>query len=559
VRLPTHSIVAALAVLFALHHAGDQAAAQTAAHTFRIFIRGVEAGSQEVTVLESPAGWTLRGSGRLGTPINLSIDYWEIRYDREWKPLELTIDLTENTNQWNVRTIFSGTNASSDIQQGGRSQRQSHTVVTDTIVLPNLIFGAYEALAARLAAQPAPGTQLEAFIVPQNTVAVTVKSVTDETIQVPGRVIAAKRWLLNFGSPPGVLELEVWTDGSRLMRIDIPSQLLSVLRDDVSSVSARVMTLGRSNDEQVSIPANGFSLAATISRPAASTPDARPVRLPAVILVSGANAPTDRDEIVSGVPIFAQLATALADAGFLVVRYDERGTGQSGGRQDSATHEDFAVDARAVVTYLTKRKDVDPRQISMIGYSEGGWIAMMVAARERRVATLALIATPAISGSDLVLEQQRRLLEHSTASAAAQQAAIEQQKQILQAVITGKGWDTLPPQLKRRVDTPLYRSFLTFDPSQVLNKVRQPLLVVQPTLDREVPAHHGEQLAQLARSRLRAGSTEFVQLAGVNHLLTRAATGAVSEYGTLAERNISPSGVLEISSWLKRALSPPAK
>jgi fermentation-respiration switch protein FrsA (DUF1100 family) len=102
----------------------------------------------------------------------------------------------------------------------------------------------------------------------------------------------------------------------------------------------------------------------------------------------------------------------------------------------------------------------------------------------------------------------------------------------------------------------MYRSFLLFDPSQMLSRVRQPLLVVHPDLDREVPLYHGEQLAQLARSRPRLPRTEFVRLPGLNHLLTRASTGAVSEYGTLAERNVSPSVVLEIAGWAKKALSP---
>ena len=107
------------------------------------------------------------------------------------------------------------------------------------------------------------------------------------------------------------------------------------------------------------IPANGFSLAATMSRPVAAADRRR--RRPGESLLRCAfrrlcwcrdPAPTDRDEFVAGIPIFAQLANALADAGYLVVRYDERGAGQSGGRQESATIEEFAVDARAVVTYL---------------------------------------------------------------------------------------------------------------------------------------------------------------------------------------------------------------
>jgi pimeloyl-ACP methyl ester carboxylesterase len=336
--------------------------------------------------------------------------------------------------------------------------------------------------------------------------------------------------------------------------------MLTVLRDDIASVSARLVTMARPNDEDVAIPANGFSLAATISKPVASGEPAaaagkRPplLRLPAVVLVSGSN-PTDRDEFVAGIPIFAQLAAALADAGYLVVRYDERGAGQSGGRQESATIDEFAVDARAVVTYVMKRRDVDPKRVAVIGYGEGGWIALVVAAREPKVAAVGLLATPSTPGTELVLEQQRLLLERGTMSPALQQTAIEQQKKILEAVVSGKGWEEINPDVRARVDTPLYRSFLMFEPAQAIVKTRQPMLVVHPMLDREVPAYHGEQLAQLARSRPRAKTADFVQLAGVNHLLARATTGDIDEYGTLTQRTVSPAATLELTSWLAKAL-----
>jgi pimeloyl-ACP methyl ester carboxylesterase len=555
VRLLRHCTVAGLLLLGL---ARPSAAQSDAAHTFRVFLRGADTGVEEVTLLEAADGWTLRGSGRLRAPLNLTMDYWEARYDRDWKPIELTVNLTEAGNQWTVHTTFNGTTASSDITQSGQNQRRTSTVAADTVVLPNLIFGAYEAMAARLVSARI-GSQFQAFIAPQDAVPVAVNNVVDEAIQVSGRTIAARRWTLHLGNATSSLDMELWTEGSRLLRLDIPSQMVSVVRDDIATVSARLVTMGRGNDEQTSIPANGFSLAATISKPAVAAADARNTRLPAVILVSGPN-PSDRDEIVAGVPIFAYLATALADAGSIVVRYDERGTGQSGGRPESASYEEFALDARAVVTFLGRRKDVDPKRISLIGYGEGGWIALLVAAREQKVAGVTLIGTPSISGTELVLEQQRQLFERSDTQAAAQQAAVEQQKRILDAVITGKGWDALPPDLRRRVDTPLYKSFLLFDPAQAMSRVRQPMLIVQPELDGEVPLYHGEQLAQLARSRSRARGTDFVRLPGLNHLLTRAVTGNVAEYGTLADRTVSPSAILEITSWLKKTFpSEPAR
>ncbi|MEO5740438.1 MAG: alpha/beta fold hydrolase [Vicinamibacterales bacterium] len=554
-------VVAALFVVGSA--AGVQSAwAQTsAAHTFRVFVRGADAGIEEVTVLESPDGWTLRGSGKLRGPINLAMDFWEARYDRAWKPIELTINLTESTKRWTVHTTFKGTTASSDITQEGQVQRRTSTVAADTVVLPNLIFGAYEALAARLSTEKV-GSQIQVFIAPQDALPALVHNVTNETIKVPGRVIAARRWTLHLGGGSAKLEMDVWTEGSRLLRVDIPTQMLTVLRDDIASVSARLVTMARPNDEEVTIPANGFSLAGTMSRPLSAAEPApasgrkpAPVRLPAVVLVSGSG-PTDRDEFVAGIPIFAQLANALADAGYLVVRYDERGAGQSGGRQESATIEELAVDTRAVVAYLMKRQDVDPKRISLVGYGEGGWTALVVGAREQRIAAIGLIATPSTPGTELVLEQQRLMFEGGSTSPAAQQAAVEQQKKILEAVVSGKGWEDFNPDMRKRVDTPMYRSFLMFEPAQVIVKVRQPMLVMHPMLDREVPAYHGEQLAQLARSRPRARATEFVQLAGVNHLLARAATGEIAEYGTLSQRSISPAATLELTSWLTKALTP---
>jgi pimeloyl-ACP methyl ester carboxylesterase len=563
VQLLTYfTVVLALILVTGVH----SSAQNTAASTFRVFVRGVDTGVEEVTMFESPDGYTLRGSGKLRAPINLAMDYWEARYDRTWKPLELTVNLTESAKKWTVHTTFRGTTASSDISQDGQVQRRTSTVAADTIVLPNLIFGAYEALAARLASQK-PGGQLQMFIAPQDAVPVTVNAATDETIQVAGRTIAAKRWTLHVGGGPSTLDMEIWTEGNRLLRLDIPAQMVSVLREDIASVAARLVTMARTNDEQVSIPANGFSLAATVSRPLTSSePPAaggrkpEPARLPAVVLVSGST-PSDRDEFVAGIPIFAQLANAIADAGYLVVRYDERGSGQSGGRQESATLQEFAADARAVVTFLSRRRDVDPRRIALIGYGEGGWIAMLVAEQEQKVAAIGLIATPSMKGTELVLEQQRLFFERGGgANSPPQEAAIEQQKKIFEAVITGKGWENLTLDVRRRVDTPLYRSFLLFDPSASMARIRQPLLVVQPMLDREIRSFHGEQLAQLARSRQRAKTSDFVQLEGVNHLLARAVTGEVAEYGTLSQRTVSPAAALELTSWLNKTLpAPPSK
>ena len=238
------------------------AAAQTSGHTFHIFFRGAQLGSEEVTLLQLEDGWALRGSGRIGAPINLITEYWEARYDPTWKPVELTLNQFDGgTNRWSVHTTFSAGAAVSDVNKDGQNQRTNQTIQAGSIVLPNMVFGSYEALAARLASTAA-GDTLPLFIAPQTPMTASVVRVADEKIQLPGSAIDARHWTLNVGNPSGTVNLDVWTQGPRLLRIDIPTQMLTVIRDDISTVGARIVTMSRANDEQVTIPANGFSLAA---------------------------------------------------------------------------------------------------------------------------------------------------------------------------------------------------------------------------------------------------------------------------------------------------------
>src|SRR5947199_7602675 len=120
-----HCTVAAL-MLWSFSHAASAQA--PSAHTFHIFIRGAEAGTEEVTVFGSPDGWALRGSGRLGPPINLTTEYWEIRYDRNWRPIDLSINQADKTDRWTVRTTFSGANAANDVTRNGQNERRNLTI-----------------------------------------------------------------------------------------------------------------------------------------------------------------------------------------------------------------------------------------------------------------------------------------------------------------------------------------------------------------------------------------------------------------------------------------------
>jgi pimeloyl-ACP methyl ester carboxylesterase len=522
------------------------AAAQSA--TFYIFGQGQRIGSETATVQVTDDGWKVTSTGTIAAPIALNTRHAEVTYDRAWHPRTLVVDALVKGRASKVTTTFTGTQAANDIVQDERHFQKTDTVDAQTIVMPNLIFGTYEALAARLSTA-APGATFRVYVVPEAETSVTLGTVSTERVSAPGRTFEARKHALTFANPNGPLAVDLWTDGPRLMRISIPAVGLEVIRDDVATVASRTSSHYRANDVDVAIGVGsyGFKLAGTLSTPVDTPPS---TRLPAVVLIAGSG-PLDRDETAYGIPIFAQLANALADAGFAVVRYDKRGVGQSGGRSEFATLNDYAEDAIAVVKFLEKRKDIDPKRIALVGHSEGAAVALLAARRESKVRAVALIAGVGTKGAELILEQQQYAFRAGNIPEPERGAKVELQRKVQAAVLTGKGWEDVPADIRKQAESPWFASFLAFDPAPLINKLDQPIFVIHGALDTQVPPHHAEKLGALANARKNAPRTQVVVLPGINHLLVPARTGDVSEYGTLPDRTISPEVAAKIAAWLK--------
>ena len=132
---------------------------------------------------------------------------------------------------------------------------------------------------------------------------------------------------------------------------------------------------------------------------------------------------------------------------------------------------------------------------------------MLAAAREKKIASLVLMAATAAAAPTSMLEQQRHQLDLMKTSDAERQAKIDLQKQIQTAVLTDKGWEGIPEDVRKQADTPWFRSLLDVRPGEDhASTVKQPILIVQGDLDTQVPPHHAEQLAELARQRKKAPS-----------------------------------------------------
>ncbi|HEX5167375.1 MAG TPA: alpha/beta fold hydrolase, partial [Thermomicrobiales bacterium] len=419
---------------------GAQSAPETASSsTFTIYLRSAPIGSETISVARTPDGWTISSSGRTGLPIDLATRQLQLHYTPDWKPIDLSIDATIRGVQLSGRTTVSGTTAQSSFLQNGETVNRTDTIAPDAVLLINPLWAPFEALARRVRNAP-PGTTVPGHVL-GTAFSIEVGPSKDETLQMGTQTFSARRTAVTLPSGGAMLQAEIWSDDAgRLLRVSIPAQNLEVVREDIASVAVRVVKVSRPNDEDIRIPANGFRLAATLSKPMNAAPKDK---LPLVVLVGGSG-PTDRDETVYGIPIFGQLAGALADAGFMVVRYDKRAVGQSGGRAESATLNDYADDLIAVLTAVGKRDDVDDDRVAVLGHSEGGSVAMIAASREGDIKALALVATMGTTGAELNMWQVMHAMERSKQPPEETATTIELQRRIQEAVITGKGWDRIP-------------------------------------------------------------------------------------------------------------------
>jgi len=305
----------------------------------------------------------------------------------------------------------------------------------------------------------------------------------------------------------------------------------------------------------------GVKLAATLTIPQGKGP------FTAVALITGSGA-QDRDESLMGHKPFLVLADYLTRKGIAVLRTDDRGTAKSGGVFATATTADFATDAEAAIAYLKTRPEVSPKKIGLIGHSEGGVIAPVVAARNRDVTFIVMMAGSAVPGDELIVAQVMAIGEAAGIShATAAEAGVKQRKvldivkrekdetvrrQKLRAELGAAMPDAQFETVYQQLSSPWYRYFLTYDPGPALRQVTCPVLAVNGEKDTQVPA--GQNLPVIRKALEDGGNQHFevVELPGLNHLFQNAKTGAVSEYGQI-EETMSPMALEKIASWtLKR-------
>ncbi len=300
-------------------------------------------------------------------------------------------------------------------------------------------------------------------------------------------------------------------------------------------------------------------------------------KYPAVLLITGSGS-QDRNETIAGHRPFLVLADHLTRNGIAVLRVDDRGIGGTDIGSLSVTSENFAEDVLAGVNFLKQRKEIDPKMIGLIGHSEGGMIAPMVAARSNDVSYIVLLAGLGQRGEDVIYAQTELILKTQGTHVDTIRHTISLAKKVNSIVKTETDEKRIEQKINEEIvaydrtlgdlqkqlfqpaagsikafmpmyKMPWYRYFITFDPKPVLKNVKVPVLALNGELDLQVP---WKENLDLIEAGLKAGGNADVTVKAfpkLNHLFQTAQTGLISEYGKI-EETMSPEVLKTMSDWI---------
>ena len=286
---------------------------------------------------------------------------------------------------------------------------------------------------------------------------------------------------------------------------------------------------------------------------------------PAVILITGSGR-QNRDEELLGHKPFLVLADYLTKKGIAVLRFDDRGAGESTGDFSNASTIDFSKDVQAGVDYLKTRKEIDKKKIGLIGHSEGGLIAPIIAGNSKDIDFIVLLAAPGLRGDTLLLLQtelierqsgvsseaikkRQEILKGAYALVVASSANDENFKNSVSTYFNSKFDENQAKAATNQITSNWWYTFIKMDPAVALAKVKCPVLALNGSKDLQVPAEVN--LEVIEKTLGKAGNKKVTAkiLPNLNHLFQECKTGSPDEYEKI-EQTFSPIALEEISNWV---------
>ena len=318
---------------------------------------------------------------------------------------------------------------------------------------------------------------------------------------------------------------------------------------------------------------------ATITMPNGNGP------FPAVVMITGSGQQT-RDEDLLGHKPFAVIADYLTKNGYAVLRVDDRGKGKSSGDFANSTSQDFANDVEESLNYLKSRKEVDPKKIGLIGHSEGGMIAPMVAVKRKDVSFIVLLAGPGVKIPQLMTEQNGAILESVGMAHSAVENYLALYKSMVEVIPTAESyekakakitklvtdWQQQTPTAAVRATTgitndssriayvntivnalynPWFKYFLAYDPAPTIEKLSCKVLALNGSRDVQVISKSNLAGIDSALKKSKSPSYKTQEIPGLNHLFQHCKSCQLAEYGKL-EETFAPEALDIIRDWLNK-------
>lgn len=423
---------------------------------------------------------------------------------------------------------FTGDSVIVDVSGGGRTATQRFATIEGAVPFLNPSFALVELMILRARALGGDSVAVPIWNLQGGTTAMAtvIKRGSDSVVVMLGSVPAH----LAVNAAGEITGGAVPAQGLRIVRTrGGDGGAMKVEKPDYSAPPGAPYT---AEDVTVPTPA-GHTLAATLTLPRDRT---RPVA--AVVTISGSG-PQDRDEAippVKGYRPFRQVADTLGRNGIAVLRFDDRGTGASTGNHAAATSADFADDVRAALAYLRTRPEIDATRLALLGHSEGGLIAPMVAASDPSLRGIVLMAGPSQTG--------RQILRYQIGAGVSRNASLSPaQKDSALRTVDG----TIDSLGKAQ---PWVKFFLDYDPLATARKVKVPTLILQGATDRQVTADQAEALERAMRAGGNRRVTRRV-FPEANHLFAQDADGSPEGYAKLPDARVRTDVLVALVEWLR--------
>lgn len=400
-----------------------------------------------------------------------------------------------------------------------------------------------------------------------------------DTTIITGNAITIEMKSLG-ASYKGILQNDTTIEGTFAQRVELP---LVLKKTDKQVTINRPQTPKapfpyKSEDLVYSNADKSLNYGATITIPEGNGP------FPAAVLITGSGA-QDRDETIMNHKLFAVLADHLTRKGYIVLRVDDRGIGKSTGIFSEATSEDFAKDVNSSVDYLLSRKEVNKNKIGLIGHSEGGMIAPMVAAARKDINYIVLLAGPGVKIIELMAAQNEAIARSSGMS----DQALKEIKPLFTKVVTTimeskdsssahtavtyitENWAASTKkeileemdfdavnkrkeyinEMVEQFQSPWFKYFIRFNPATYLEKLRCKVLAINGDKDVQVLSAQNLPGIKAALKKSKVKNYEIKEMPGMNHLFQTCLKCTVNEYGEL-EETIAPAALETICSWLDK-------